>query len=84
MRAVMSSSPTEHEHHGPHPVLPSVHDEAGDTPMWLPIMGIALFVLMAFAYSLRGAMMSSEDVAGGEAAAEAAPAADEAPAAEAE
>ena len=52
--------------------------------MWLPIMGIALFVLMAFAYSLRGAMMSSEDVAGGEAAAEAAPAADEAPAAEAE
>lgn len=82
LRAAMSSTPTEHEHHGPHPALPTVHDEAGDTPMWLPILGIALFVLMAFAYSFRGAMMSTDEGVGDAAAAEAV--AEEAPPAEAE
>lgn len=30
-----------------HPPLPIVHDEAGDTPVWLPISGLCAFVVMA-------------------------------------
>lgn len=31
----------------PHPApgLPTVHDEAADTPMWIPILGVTLFLL---------------------------------------
>jgi hypothetical protein len=28
------------------PELPEITDEAGDTPGWVPLLGIALFVLM--------------------------------------
>lgn len=28
------------------PQLPEVTDEAGDTPSWVPLLGVALFVLM--------------------------------------
>lgn len=32
------------------PTLPDVQDEAGDTPMWVPAMGVAvLFVLAVWA-----------------------------------
>ena len=56
MRAAMASDEAHGEHHGPHPVLPPVHDEAADTPLWVPITGIALFVLLGFFVALRGAM----------------------------
>ena len=28
------------------PQLPDVTDEAGETPRWVPVLGVALFVLM--------------------------------------
>lgn len=28
------------------PELPEITDEAGDTPSWVPMLGVALFVLM--------------------------------------
>ncbi len=34
----MSHAPTP-------PELPEVTDEAGDTPSWVPLLGVALFVL---------------------------------------
>jgi hypothetical protein len=30
-----------------HPPLPIVHDEAGDTPAWLPISGLCAFLVLA-------------------------------------
>jgi protein-S-isoprenylcysteine O-methyltransferase Ste14 len=33
-----------HPHHAPE--LPEVIDEAGDTPGWVPVLGVVLFVLM--------------------------------------
>jgi len=38
----MSSDEHAHNHA---PQLPEVVDEAGDTPGWVPLLGIALFVL---------------------------------------
>ncbi|NOY94234.1 MAG: hypothetical protein GXP55_23905 [Deltaproteobacteria bacterium] len=36
------------EAHEPHaPTLPEVKDEAGDTPTWVPILGIVLLSLFA-------------------------------------
>lgn len=29
------------------PELPEVTDEAGDTPSWVPVLGVALFVVLA-------------------------------------
>ena len=34
-----------HETHA-HPPMPAIHYEASDTPTWLPITGVALFVLV--------------------------------------
>ena len=33
------------QHHAPG--LPPVHDEAADTPMWVPLLGLAVLVLGA-------------------------------------
>ena len=33
--------------HADHPPeLPQIRDEAGDTPRWVPLLGLALFVLI--------------------------------------
>jgi hypothetical protein len=32
--------------HAPAGPLPTVHDEAADTPAWLPVVGLVLFTLM--------------------------------------
>ncbi len=47
-----------------HPVLPPVHDEASDTPTWVPVLGLVLFALMAGVWLLRSAIRESvgEDV----------------------
>jgi hypothetical protein len=39
----MADSHDSHAAAGP---LPTVHDEAADTPVWLPVVGLVLFVLM--------------------------------------
>jgi hypothetical protein len=62
--------------------FPKVHDEAADSPRWLPALGFALLCVIAFAIVWRSATREEEpapDEAGVEAGAEAAPAA-EAPA----
>jgi len=41
--------------HDAPPGLPTVHDEAGKTPLWLPIVGIVLLVLSLVAAVWRGA-----------------------------
>lgn len=33
--------------------LPSVHDEAADTPLWFPALGVGLLALLAFFVVLR-------------------------------
>jgi hypothetical protein len=30
-----------------HPSLPPVHDEAADTPLWIPVVGLALLAIVA-------------------------------------
>jgi hypothetical protein len=40
-----SEDHASHETH-PHPPMPAVTDEAADTPTWVPISGVVLFVLM--------------------------------------
>lgn len=40
-------------HQGP-PGLPEVHDEAADTPMWVPAVGLALLVALALTFVFRG------------------------------
>lgn len=40
-------SETETTPEGAHPPLPVVHDEAGDTPVWLPVSGLCAFLVMA-------------------------------------
>lgn len=64
------------EHDGaahPHPPLPTITDEAADTPMWVPIAGLALFLVLALFVAVRSAMAPADD----------APPADEAAAADA-
>jgi len=48
-------SDAEHHHDGP-PVLPTIVDEAGDTPTWVPILGVALFALVAIVFVARSQM----------------------------
>ena len=39
---------TPGEAHAPHapPGIPEVHDEAGDTPAWMPLLGAAVFAVL--------------------------------------
>jgi hypothetical protein len=72
-----------HESHGQqehggevhqHPPLPTITDEAADTPLWVPVAGLALFLVLALFVALRSAMAPTEEAAPEvEAAAEAAP-----------
>jgi hypothetical protein len=42
-----------------HPVLPNVHDEASDTPTWVPVLGLAMLALLAAVWLLRAAAHES-------------------------
>jgi hypothetical protein len=53
-----------------HPPLPVVHDEAGDTPVWLPVSGVALFVVFALFALWRAGHPVEEVVEGGDVAVE--------------
>lgn len=43
------------EHHHA-PGLPEIHDEAADTPMWLPMLGLAIFAIVALFLITRAAI----------------------------
>jgi hypothetical protein len=48
-----------------HPSLPPVHDEAADTPMWIPVVGLVIlgtFALVALARMARDAGVPEADV----------------------
>lgn len=55
---------SEPEHTAPtaHPPLPVVHDEAGDTPAWLPVSGLVLFVLFALMTFWRASHPAEEEI----------------------
>lgn len=42
--------------------LPEIHDEAGDTPLWVPVLGLALLVL-ATLYMVFSAAFADEEAA---------------------
>lgn len=76
LRAVMA-----HDTHaeGPHPELPPVHDEAADSPNWLPAVGLALLAMLGLFVGWRAAQRDAEvgaEPAAGFEAAEVAPAAE--------
>ena len=63
--------------------LPEIHDEAGDTPMWVPVLGLALLLLATLYVVFAAAFADEADAEAVEAAAAAAleaPAAAEEPA----
>ncbi len=37
-------------------ILPDVHDEAADTPMWVPMLGLALLTLATIFLIVRAAV----------------------------
>ena len=45
--AAHASTDDVHADPQPPPGLPEIQDEAADTPMWVPALGLALFVLAA-------------------------------------
>ncbi len=56
------------------PSLPDIHDEAADTPMWVPALGLALLVLMTLYLVVSAALDDSPDASAVEAPAVEAPA----------
>jgi hypothetical protein len=52
-----ATAPSHASSDGPleHPVLPPVHDEAPDTPAWIPLTGLVLLALFAIAAIYRAA-----------------------------
>lgn len=47
------------ETHDQAPALPEIRDEAADSPVWVPILGLVLLVLIAVTFALRGAISES-------------------------
>jgi len=45
--AAHASDDDVHAEPQPAPGLPEIQDEAADTPMWVPVLGMSLFVLVA-------------------------------------
>ena len=43
------------------PALPTVVDEAGDTPNWVPALGVGLFALVALVLAAQLAWTDSKD-----------------------
>lgn len=57
----MSASPASGSDHGshephPHPPTPAVYDEAADTPTWVPVTGLVLFLVITLYVVFRSAM----------------------------
>lgn len=71
-----------HDSHAPAGPLPTVHDEAADTPVWLPVVGLVLFGLMLLWMLYRASQPDVVELPEGDAAAEIEAAEVEAPAAE--
>ncbi len=65
-----------HHHDGP-PGLPEITDEAGDSPKWLPLLGLGLFALVAVLVVARSQAKDGPEPAAAEAAVADAPAAAE-------
>ncbi|MDQ3031319.1 MAG: hypothetical protein M3Y87_02805 [Myxococcota bacterium] len=63
-----------HDSPSEHPSLPPVHDEAPDTPMWLPALGLALLAFFAVYGLLRSASSSDAELPESATAVEVAPA----------
>ncbi len=53
-----------HEATSAPPELPEVHDEAGDTPLWLPVLGAALLAIAGLFLIFRAAFADAEADAG--------------------
>jgi hypothetical protein len=61
-------------HTHPAPSVPkTVRDEAADTPLWVPALGLALFALLGLYVVTKIALRADADAAAAAAAAEAAP-----------
>ena len=76
--------PSEVQEIHPHPPMPAVHDEAADSPAWLPVTGLAMVLLMVLFVMLRSAMAPPAPAAGTDGEVDAAPAAEAPPAPAAE
>lgn len=46
-------------------VLPEVHDEAADTPMWVPALGLGLLTLITVFLIVRAALSEDESAPAG-------------------
>ncbi|MEO0325227.1 MAG: hypothetical protein AAF447_19880, partial [Myxococcota bacterium] len=44
------------------PALPEVHDEAGDTPLWLPALGAALLAAVGLFLIFRAAFADAAEL----------------------
>lgn len=50
------------------PGLPEIQDEAADTPMWVPALGLALLAAFVLSFVLRAAIAESDETVADEAA----------------
>lgn len=53
----------EQEHAHEAPGLPEIRDEAADTPLWVPVLGLSLLVLLALVFVVRAEMGAGEEEA---------------------
>ncbi|MGF1466768.1 MAG: hypothetical protein ACFCGT_11605 [Sandaracinaceae bacterium] len=44
---------------------PPVHDEAADTPLWLPVVGLVLLVVLVFGVVWQSVTAPSDEAGGG-------------------
>ncbi|MBX3247201.1 MAG: hypothetical protein KF901_08475 [Myxococcales bacterium] len=51
------------DHHAPG--LPEIHDEAADTPMWLPLLGLGLLIVASLFFIIRAATADEAPVVDG-------------------
>lgn len=58
--AAHASNDDVHADPQPPPGLPEIQDEAADTPMWVPVLGLGLFVLVALWLVISSALEDTE------------------------
>lgn len=58
--AAHASHDDVHDGPQPPPGLPEIQDEAADTPMWVPALGLGLFVLVALYLVISSAFAEPE------------------------
>lgn len=58
--AAHASTDDAHTSPQPPPGLPEIQDEAADTPMWVPVLGLGLFVLVALYLVISSAFAEPE------------------------